>query len=117
MLFLHCAFQYRKEVNMCKLDEETVSVFSVCNFKIVKKREHYIEFRSESGQYWCVYMEDKNVALLLHRHHCNDKYHIHYVFDDPVKAVTEILQHERYLKKRNAQKDKLLGKRKLELVF
>ncbi len=102
---------------MCKLEKEEVDFFAVCGFRIIKTREHYIELKGESGQYWCIYKEDDGIVLLLHRHHCTDGYHIHYVFDSSEKAVSEIFQHEKYIARRNKERDRICNGRRLQLVF
>ena len=106
-----------KEVNMCRLNTEEVEFFSACGFKIVRKKAHYIEIKAESGQYWCIYKEDENVVILLHKHKEHHEYHMHYVFDSSEKAISEIFQHERYIKKRNREKERICGSKKLEFVF
>ncbi len=101
---------------MSTLDNTEIRLFNL-SFDVYNQKSHYLELKSRSGQFWCVYKEDEALVILLHKHHANDKYHIHYVFSDTTSALSEIMQHERYIEKRKKLHQKLCGNRKIEIVL
>lgn len=101
---------------MGTLDKRDIRLFDM-TFDVYNQKPHYIELKSRSGQFWCVYKEDDTLVVLLHKHHSGDEYHVHFLFTDATDALSEIMQHERYIEKRNKNKEKLCGNRKLNIVF
>lgn len=102
---------------MCTLNTDDIHLFSIC-FNVYNQKPHYLELKSNSGQHWCVYKEDEDIIILLHKHHFKDKYHVHFVFDGNAgKALSEILQHEKYIEKRNRQQEKICGDRQIEIIL
>ena len=102
---------------MCKITDDEIFLFKVGIFEIRKRKNHYFELRTKSGQYWCVYKEAEGIILLLHKHHLGDNYHIHYVYENTSKAMSEILQHERYIERRKKNHQKICGNRRIKIVL
>lgn len=98
---------------MGTLDNSDIRLFNM-TFDVYNQKPHYMELKSKSGQFWCVYKEDDSLIVLLHKHAAGDKYHVHYLFSDTSGALSEIMQHERYLEKRNKNREKLCGKAQLQ---
>ncbi len=101
---------------MGTLDTEDIRLFSM-SFNVYNQKPHYIELKSKSGQHWCVYKEDEDLVVLLHKHYINDRFHVHYVVSNTSEALSEIFQHERYIEKRKKLHKKLCGNRKIEIVL
>ncbi len=99
---------------MGTLDNDDIRLFNM-SFNVYKQKPHYIELKSHSGQHWCVYKEDDDLIVLLHKHYASDKFHVHYVFKSTSDALSEIFQHERYIEKRKKLHKKLCGNRKIEI--
>ncbi len=98
------------------LDSSDIRLFNL-SFNVYNQKPHYLELKSKSGQHWCIYKEDEELIILLHKHHSSDKYHVHYIFDDTTKALSEIFQHERYIEKRKKLHKKLCGDRQIKIVL
>ncbi len=101
---------------MCALDKVDYSLFNM-SFDVYNQDSHYIEIKTKSGQYYCVYKEDEDLIVLLHKHRFNDQYHIHYMCEDTGKALGEIMQHERYLEKKKANEKRICRGRKVRIVL
>jgi hypothetical protein len=101
---------------MSTLDKSDIRLFNM-SFNVYNQKSHYLELTSKSGQFWCVYKEDEELVLLLHKHHSGDKYHVHYIFNNTSSALSEIMQHERYIEKRRKLHKKLCGNRKIEILL
>ncbi len=99
---------------MGTLDNSDIRLFNM-SFNVYNQKPHYLELKSQSGQFWCVYKEDEELVILLHKHHPSDKYHIHYIFRNTTNALSEIMQHERYIEKRRKLHEKLCGDKKIEI--
>ena len=84
---------------MGTIDTDDIRLFNM-SFNVYNQKPHYIELQSRSGQHWCVYKEDEDIVVLLHKHYASDKYHVHYIISNTSDALSEILQHERYIEKR-----------------
>lgn len=102
---------------MCRLNKDDLFLFYTGIFDIYNTAKHYIELISKSGQHWCIYKEDENIIILLHKHNLKDKYHVHYIFTDTSKALSEILAHERYIEKRKKEHKKICGNRKFKIIL
>lgn len=101
---------------MCNLNSNDINLFRMA-FNVYNERPHYLELKSKSGQHWCIYREEENIVILLHKHKSPEKYHVHYVFDNVPNCLSEIMQHERYLEKRNKLREKICGDRQIEIVL
>lgn len=101
---------------MCKIDTEDLVLFSTC-FKIVGLKDHYFEIQTKTGQFYCIYREDEETSLLLHKHHEHDKYHTHRVTSSATAALSEVLSHEKYLIKRRKEEEKIVRGRKFQIIL
>jgi uncharacterized protein YbcV (DUF1398 family) len=101
---------------MCRLDTNDIRLFDMV-FSVYNQKPHYVEFKTQTGQYYCVYKEDNELILLLHKHHVTDQYHVHYLVSDTTQALSEVLQHEKYILKRRKQHQKLCGDKKIEIIL
>ena len=101
---------------MGTLDNSDIRLFNM-RFHVYNQKPYYLELKSKSGQHWCVYKEDEDIIILLHKHKSPEKYHVHYVFDSVPNCLSEIMQHERYLEKRNKLREKICGDRQIEIIL
>lgn len=101
---------------MVLLDNTDVRLFNM-SFNVFNVQQNYMELTGRTGQQWCVYMEDDDIVVLLHRHFEKDKYHVHYLCRTTTEALSEILQHERYIEKRKKIHQQICGNRKIEIVL
>ncbi len=102
---------------MYPLNKSDAQFYTNCGFDVFNIRDHYFELQAQSGEYWCIYKEEKDIVLLLHKHDYTEKYHLHYVFTDTTAPVSEILQHENYIIKRNKQKERIFNGKKVKIVL
>ena len=88
------------------------AAFSTGPLIILYSDESTIELQSETTlQYWMVKKFDKEgypPVVLYHRHCLNEQYHVHFVYeqDNALLAYSEIMQHDKYIMKRDARRKK-----------
>lgn len=90
------------------------AAFTSKDFIKLSEGEDYIEVKSRhTGQDWLVKKFDREgypPVVLYHRHAGADcRYHVHFVYgdDNALLAYLEIMQHERYIIKRNEKRWKI----------
>ncbi len=101
---------------MCKLDNDDIKLFGMV-YQIYNQKPHYIEFKTKSKQMYCLYREDTELFVLLHKHSPNQTYHIHRIQRNSADCLSEVLSHERYILKRRAEEEKLCGGRRIEIML
>ena len=101
---------------MCKLDNDDIRLFGMV-YHVYNQKPHYFEFKVKTGQSYCLYREDKNLYVLLHRHNDKQPFHVHRILGTATDALGEVLNHERYILKRRAEEEKLCGGKKIEIIL
>ena len=104
-------------------DSCKINCFVNSYFRVISIDQSCIEVQStKSYQYWKVRKINKvgyPKVVLYHKHTKQEQYHVHYSYadDNALKAVVEIINHDRYLLLRHANKSRSGIKSNRELLF
>lgn len=99
------------------------AAFSTGPFIIIYSDESTIELESDTThQFWMVKKFDKDgypPVVLYHRHGLTEQYHVHFVYeqDNALLAYSEIMQHDKYIMKRDAKRKKITSLSNKQLLY
>lgn len=87
-------------------------ILSCGYFDIIYWGDAWIELMSQDTKhYWIMKKFDKEgyPGLVLYHSHNGDNYHVHFVYEDTdaMPAVSEIMSHDRYFKKKMKLRNKI----------
>ena len=90
-----------------------IAAFTAGSFSIIEINDHKIELKSnDTGRFWLVQKfenSDYPPVVLYHKHSYKEEYHVHFVYDqdNALLAYSEIMQHEKYIMKRDSKRRKI----------
>ncbi len=93
-------------------DEFEKNIMSCGYFDILNWKRDSVEAMSrDAGHYWVIKKFDKEgyPGLVLYHSHDGERYHVHFCYknQDIAPAVSEIMSHDRYQKRKLKQRDKI----------
>ncbi|WP_026524714.1 hypothetical protein [Butyrivibrio sp. MB2005] len=96
-------------------------LLNVGYFDVLNMKKDSVEVRSpETRHHWIMKKFDKDgyPGLVLYHSHDGDKYHVHFCYKDQdiAPAVSEIMSHDRYQKKKMKLRKKITKVSNMELM-
>ena len=102
-------------------DEFEKNIMTCGYFDILNWMRGSVEAMSrDTGHYWVIKKFDKEgyPGLVLYHSHDGERYHVHFCYknQDIAPAVSEIMSHDRYQKRKLKQRDKVAKMSNNELL-
>ena len=96
-------------------------ILSCGYFEIVKRKKHSVELLStEIGHYWIIkkFYKEGYPGVVLYHSHDGKSYHVHFCYKDQdiIPAISEIMEHDRYQKKKLKLRRKITKVSNYELL-